>query len=326
MAKCTVTLALRHQMPLVGFGLWKVPRDKTTETVYQAIKVGYRLFDGAYDYQNEMEAGEGIRRAVNDGLVTRGEIFVVTKLWNNYHRREHVLTMAQRQNEIWGLGYIDLYLIHFPCALRYIDPEVRRYPAWWMDDEGTVEVDKVPIRETWEAMEELVDRGIARSIGVSNFQAQTLYDVMTYARHPISALQIEHHPYLVQPDLIQMAQENGIAVMAYSSFGPQSFLELPATFSEKAKGMALLFDAEPIKSLAAKYKVTPAQVLLRWATQRNIIVIPKSNNPTRMAQNLDILGFDMSSEELASISALDKGMRFNDPGYYLPQRPIRIFA
>lgn len=313
-------------MPLVGFGLWKVPRDKTTETVYQAIKVGYRLFDGAYDYQNEMEAGEGIRRAVNDGLVTRGEIFVVTKLWNNYHRREHVLTMAQRQNEIWGLGYIDLYLIHFPCALRYIDPEVRRYPAWWMDDEGTVEVDKVPIRETWEAMEELVDRGIARSIGVSNFQAQTLYDVMTYARHPISALQIEHHPYLVQPDLIQMAQENGIAVMAYSSFGPQSFLELPATFSEKAKGMALLFDAEPIKSLAAKYKVTPAQVLLRWATQRNIIVIPKSNNPTRMAQNLDILGFDMSSEELASISALDKGMRFNDPGYYLPQRPIRIFA
>lgn len=137
-----------------------------------------------------------------------------------------------------------------------------------MDDKGTVEPDNVSIRETWESMEQLVDGGIARSIGVSNFQAQMLYDIMTYAKHPISSLQIEHHPYLVQPELIRMAQENSIAVTAYSSFGPQSFLELPATFSKKAKEIPLLFDAEPIKRLAEKYGVTPPQVLLRWATQR----------------------------------------------------------
>jgi D-xylose reductase len=141
-----------------------------------------------------------------------------------------------------------------------------------MDDAGTVETDKVPIRETWEAMEEIVDNGIARSIGVSNFQAQSIYDILSYARHPLSALQIEHHPYLVQGELVKVAQENGIAVTAYSSFGPQSFVELPAVFSEKAKDITLLFDAEPVKVLAAKYNVTPAQVLLRWATQRYVTI------------------------------------------------------
>lgn len=138
-----------------------------------------------------------------------------------------------------------------------------------MDDDGTVSPDRVPIRETWESLEQLVDSGIVRSIGVSNFQAQMLYDMMTYAKHPISSLQIEHHPYLVQPELIKMAQENGIAVTAYSSFGPQSFLELPPAFSKKAKEISLLFHASPIKTLAEKYGVTPAQVLLRWATQRS---------------------------------------------------------
>lgn len=101
-----------------------------TETDFtQAIKAGYRLFDGAYDYQNEKEAGEGIQRAIADGLVTRPEIFITTKLWNNYHRREHAIEMAKKQNDAWGLGYIDLFLMHFPCALKYIDPSIRQYPV-----------------------------------------------------------------------------------------------------------------------------------------------------------------------------------------------------
>ncbi|KAF2094752.1 putative aldo-keto reductase [Rhizodiscina lignyota] len=326
MSRNTVKLASGHEMPLAGFGLWKVPRETCADTVYNAIKVGYRLFDGAYDYQNEAEAGEGIRRAISDGLVRREDIFITTKLWNNYHRKEHALKMAKAQNDAWGLGYIDLFLIHFPSALKYIDPEVRRYPAWWMDDEGTVSPDCVPVRETWESLEQLVDDGIAKSIGVSNFQAQMLYDILCYARHPISSLQIEHHPYLVQPDLIQMAQENGIAVTAYSSFGPQSFLELPDKFRERAADVPLLFNALPVKTAAAKHGVTPAQVLLRWATQRNVAVIPKSNSSERLKQNLDVISFDLTAGELESISALDKNLRFNDPGFYLPNYPLRIFA
>ena len=129
-----------------------------------------------------------------------------------------------------------------------------------MDDAGTVATDKVPIRETWEALEEVVESGIAKSTGISNAAAQLLYDMQTYARHPISALQIEHHPYLVQPELIQMAQENKISVTAYSSFGPQSFLEVPPTFRERAKGVTLLFDAPVVKTAATRLGVTPAQV------------------------------------------------------------------
>lgn len=143
--------------------------------------------------------------------------------------------------------------------------------AWWMDDKGTVLPDKVPIRETWESLEEAVDAGIARSIGVSNFQAQSLYDMMTYTRHPISSLQIEHHPYLVQPDLISMCQENGIVVTAYSSFGPQSFLELPEAFNKRAKNIAPLLETKVVTSIAERHGITPAQVLLRWATQRYVI-------------------------------------------------------
>ncbi|KAF7545608.1 hypothetical protein G7Z17_g9048 [Cylindrodendrum hubeiense] len=326
MAPSTTKLASGYEMPLVGFGLWKVPAAQAAETVYNAIKSGYRLFDGAYDYQNEKEAGEGILRAISEGLVKREDIFITTKLWNNYHSREHALAMAKLQNEAWGLGYIDLYLIHFPVALKYIEPETRRFPAWWMDDAGTVEVANVPIRETWEALETTVDEGIARSIGVSNFQAQGLYDLQRYARHPVSALQIEHHPYLVQPGLTALAQENNIAVTAYSSFGPQSFVELPGIFSKRTQDVEPLLETKLIKDLADKYSKTPAQILLRWATQRSIAVIPKSNNPGRLAQNLDVLSFDLAEEEIESIAGLDKGLRFNDPGFYLPNYPLRIFA
>ncbi|KAK7518791.1 NADP-dependent oxidoreductase domain-containing protein [Phyllosticta citriasiana] len=322
-AKDYVKLASGHQMPLVGFGLWKVPKETAADTVYNAIKDGYRLFDGAYDYQNEKEAGEGIKRAIKDGLVKREDIFITTKLWNNYHQKDIALKMAKWQNEQWGLGYIDLYLIHFPVALKYIDPSIRQYPAWWMDDAGTIETERVPIRETWEALEQLVDEGVAKSIGVSNFQAQSIYDLLTYNRHPLSSLQIEHHPYLVQPELIKLAQENGVVVTAYSSFGPQSFLELK---SKRAEDAPLLFDHSTVKKVAEAHKVTPAQALLRWAIQRGIAVIPKSNNPDRLKQNLQVVDFDLSQAEIDAISSLDKGLRFNDPGYYLEKKPLRIFA
>jgi D-xylose reductase len=267
-----------------------------------------------------------VRRAISEGLVTREQIFITTKLWNNYHRKDHALKMAKAQNEAWGLGYIDLYLIHFPVSLEYIDPETLRYPAWWMDAEHkTIRTAKVPLHETWQALEEVVDTGIAKSIGISNAQAQTLYDIQTYARHPISSLQIEHHPYLVQPELITMAQENNIAVTAYSTFGPQSFLELPPAFRERAQDVPPLFGVKAVKAAADRTSKTPAQVLLRWATQRNIAIIPKSNNTDRLKQNLEVTGFDLTEQELKDISALDVGLRFNDPGFYLDQ-PLRIFA
>jgi len=138
-----------------------------------------------------------------------------------------------------------------------------------MDNERTiVETARVPISETWQALEELVDEGIVRSIGVSNFSTQLLYDMFTYNRHPISSLQIEHHPYLTQNTLITMAQENGIAITGYSTFGPQSFMELSAAFGKKANEIPTLFENSVIKKIAQKYGRPTGQILLRWATQR----------------------------------------------------------
>jgi D-xylose reductase len=197
-----------------------------------------------------------------------------------------------------------------------------------MDAEHTsIERANVSIQETWQALEAVVDQGIAKSIGISNAQAQVLYDIQTYSKHPISSLQIEHHPYLVQPELIELAQEEKIVITAYSSFGPQSFLELPEAFRERAKDIPLLFDADAVKKAATRTGKTPAQVLLRWATQRNIAVIPKSNNVDRLRQNLEVGGnsFELTDEEIKAISALDRGLRFNDPGFYL-HKPLRIFA
>lgn len=195
-----------------------------------------------------------------------------------------------------------------------------------MDDNGTVETEKVSIQETWQAMEEVVDAGIARSIGVSNFSGQLLYDVLNYNRHPLSVLQIEHHPFLSQPDLIALAQENKIAVTAYSSFGPQSFLELPGIFSKRASGITPLLQNEVVAAIAKAHSKTPAQVLLRWATQRGIAVIPKSNNASRLAQNLDVTSFDLKEEDIEKINGLNINLRFNDPGFYLQNHPLRIFA
>ncbi|KAI1201417.1 NAD(P)H-dependent D-xylose reductase [Nemania serpens] len=313
-------LASGYDMPLVGFGIWKVPRETCAEQVYNAIKLGYRYIDGAWDYQNSQEAGEGVRRAISEGIVKREDLFITTKLWNNYHKREHAFEMAKLELEAWGVGYFDLFLIHFPIALEFIPFEELRWPCFWTDEEHSkvTPLAKVPISETWKALEDMVQtpenpNGFVRSIGLSNFQSQLITDVLSYAKIPVSVLQIEHHPYLTQPQLIKLAQENNIAVTGYSSFGPQSFLELN---NKDALDTKSLFELDVVKSIAEKHGKTPSQVLLRWNTQRNITVIPKSNNVDRLKQNLESVSFDLTDEEIQQISALNKGLRFNEPNFF----------
>ncbi|KAJ5636755.1 uncharacterized protein N7484_010068 [Penicillium longicatenatum] len=314
----TVKLNSGFEMPLVGFGLWKVNNDTCADQVYNAIKAGYRLFDGACDYGNEVECGQGVTRAIKDGLVKREDLFIVSKLWNSFHDGEQVEPICRKQLADWNVDYFDLYIVHFPIALKYLDPSVR-YPPSWTQADGKVELGKASIQETWTAMESLTDKKLARSIGVSNFSAQLLMDLLRYARVRPATLQIEHHPYLTQTRLVDYAQKQGLAVTAYSSFGPLSFLELDL---KDAHGTPPLFEHPVIKGLAEKYGRTPAQILLRWATQRNIAVIPKSNSPTRLAQNLQVNDFDLEAGEIEAIAALDKGLRFNDPVAYGLDIPI----
>jgi D-xylose reductase len=312
-----------YDMPQVGFGLWKVDNAVASDVVYNAIKAGYRLFDGACDYGNEVECGQGVARAIAEGIVKREELFIVSKLWNTFHDAERVEPIVKKQLADWGIEYFDLYLIHFPVALEWVDPAVRYPPGWHYDGKDEIRPSKATIQETWTALESLVAKGLSKSIGISNFQAQLIYDLLRYAKIPPATLQVEHHPYLVQQELINLAKREGIAVTAYSSFGPASFKE----FNMKhADALAPLIEDETIKKIAANHKRAPSQVLLRWATQRGLAIIPKSTRPHIMAENFQSIDFDLSEEEIATISAFDRGIRFNQPSNYFPTELLWIFG
>ena len=263
----------------------------------------------APDYGNEVESGQGVARAIKEGIVKREDLFLVSKLWNSFHDGDKVEPICRKQLKDWGLEYFDLYIVHFPISLKYVDPS-ERYPPGFTYDGKNVVPGKASIQETWTAMEEVQRKGLAKSIGISNFNGQLIMDLLRYAKIRPATLQIEHHPYLTQEGLLRFAQSEGIAITAYSSFGPQSFLELDM---QKAKDTPLLFDNPTVKSIAKKHGKTPAQVLLRWATQRDVAVIPKSNNQARLKQNLEVTGFNLTKEELEQISGLNQNLRFNDP-------------
>ncbi|KAL7317973.1 hypothetical protein PS15m_004257 [Mucor circinelloides] len=301
------------KMPLIGFGCWKVDPKDAPETIYNAIKVGYRLIDSASNYKNEVAIGKGIKMAIQDGLVKREDIFVTTKLWSTYHKKEHVRLALEQQLKQLELDYVDMFLVHFPLPLKYVPIEEKYPPGWYQpgdDKDCKITLDRAPMHECWAEMERLVDSGRTRNIGVSNFNCQLLMDMLTYARIPPSLLQIELHPYLSQEHLVKWAQSQGIAVTAYSSFGPTSFI---STGSKRAKAVEPLFENPVIKDVAAKYNRNPSEVALRWSLERSVAVVPKSLNIDRMRMNLEALNWEMEEEDVESINKLDMGLRFNDP-------------
>lgn len=260
------------------------------------------------DYGNEVESGQGVTRAIKEGIVKREDLFLVSKLWNSFHDHDRVEPICKKQLKDWGIDYFDLYIVHFPVSLKYVDPS-ERYPPGFTYDGKNVVTGNASIQETWQAMEKVQQKGLAKSIGISNFNSQLIMDLLRYAKIKPATLQIEHHPYLTQEGLVKYAQGQGIAITAYSSFGPQSFLELDM---KQAKDAPLLMEHNTVKRIAEKHGKTPAQVLLRWATQRDVAVIPKSNNQGRLAQNLDVTGWNLGKDELDAVSGLNKNLRFND--------------
>nr|1R38_A Chain A, xylose reductase [Yamadazyma tenuis]1R38_B Chain B, xylose reductase [Yamadazyma tenuis]1R38_C Chain C, xylose reductase [Yamadazyma tenuis]1R38_D Chain D, xylose reductase [Yamadazyma tenuis] len=305
-----IKLSSGHLMPSIGFGCWKLANATAGEQVYQAIKAGYRLFDGAEDYGNEKEVGDGVKRAIDEGLVKREEIFLTSKLWNNYHDPKNVETALNKTLADLKVDYVDLFLIAFPIAFKFVPIEEKYPPGFYCGDGNNFVYEDVPILETWKALEKLVAAGKIKSIGVSNFPGALLLDLLRGATIKPAVLQVEHHPYLQQPKLIEFAQKAGVTITAYSSFGPQSFVEMN---QGRALNTPTLFAHDTIKAIAAKYNKTPAEVLLRWAAQRGIAVIPKSNLPERLVQNRSFNTFDLTKEDFEEIAKLDIGLRFNDP-------------
>ena len=301
-----------NSIPPIGFGLWKIPKQQCAGLVYQAIKNGYRHFDSASDYGNEKEVGEGIKRAIDEGLCTREELWVTSKLWNTYHAKEHVQPAIEKTLVDLQLDYLDLYLIHFPIALEYV-PFETRYPAEWLFDpeikSPCMKVAKVPLHETWAAIEALVDNGLTKQIGVCNYNTGLMHDLLSYAKVKPSMLQIESHPYLTQESLLRLCAQNDISVTAFSPLGALSYVELDmANESQSVLTQKVVIDA------AKRLNKTPAQIVLRWGVQRGCAIIPKTSKVERMTENLSIFDFELSKQEMSDISALNMNKRFNDPG------------
>jgi D-xylose reductase len=302
------------RMPSVGLGLWKIPREQTAATVEEAIKAGYRHFDCASDYGNEAEVGQGLRRVFQSGMVARNDLWITSKLWNTYHRREHVRPACERTLRDLGLDHLDLYLIHFPIALKYVDFETR-YPAGWMEETGdgkaAMEPDAVPLAETWAAMEDLVRAGLVREIGVCNYNTALLHDLMANARIKPSMLQVECHPYLTQERLLRTARQYGLAVTAFSPLGALSYLEL-----QMAESGESVLQEPVVQNIADRLNRSPAQIVLRWGVQRGTAVVPKTNRPERLRENLALFDFELTEEDMLALSGLNRNRRFNDPGVF----------
>ncbi|MFN5275433.1 MAG: aldo/keto reductase [Planctomycetota bacterium] len=306
-----------RSLPSVGLGFWKIPNDSTAKLALEAAKIGYRHFDCASDYGNEQQVGEGINQILSEGICRREDLWVTGKLWNTYHRKEHVRRACERSLKDLQIDYLDLYLIHFPIALAYV-PFEHRYPAGWHYDPESESPrmipDAVPICETWETMERLVQAGLVRTVGVSNFGTSLLRDVLSYASIRPSVLQVESHPYLVQSKLLRYCQQEQIAVTAFSPLGAPSYIPLGmATASES------VIEQPVVAQIAQEVGRTPAQVVLRWGVQRGTAVIPKTQQIARLKENLSLFDFELTSEHMEMISQLDRNQRFNDPGVFCEQ-------
>jgi len=301
-------------MPAIGLGYWKVEQSAAAALTIDAVKIGYRHLDCAADYGNEANVGDGIAEVVRQGLCKRDDLWVTSKLWNTYHRPEHVQPAFIRSLRDLKLDYLDLYLIHFPIALQYVPMETHYPPGWFVDPNDSqprMVPDSVPIRETWQAMEELVDAGLVRSIGISNFGVSLIRDLLSQCRIRPSVLQVESHPYLVQQKLIRFCNEASIAVTAFSPLGAPSYVSLGMASESES-----VLNHPVVQKIASDHGRSTAQIVLRWGVQRGTAVIPKSSKLERLRENIDLTGFELTQPEMESIHALNRNQRFNDPGAF----------
>ena len=257
----TARLALNdgQSIPQIGLGVWQAAHG-TREAVLTALRLGYRHIDTAYVYGNEADVGWAIR----ESGIPRDQIFVTTKLWNDQQGYDAARRAFQVSLRRLGLEYVDLYLLHWPVQGKRLD--------------------------SWEALEELHDEGLARSIGVSNFLVPHLQELLDHCHHKPAVNQIELTPFLQRREIQALCGKHDIVLESYS----------PLTRGQRL-GHAV------VTAIAREVGRTPAQVLLRWGIQHGFVVLPKSIHAERIAENADLFGFELPAAAMAKLDALEEG-------------------
>ncbi|SDF08339.1 Aldo/keto reductase [Blastococcus fimeti] len=274
MSSSAFTLNNGVEIPAVGFGVFQSAPEETVEAVQTALAAGYRHVDTAAAYFNEKEVGEAIRRS---GLA-RNEVFVETKVWISDYGYEQTLHAFDKSTKKLGVEQLDLLILHQA-----------------LPDEFALTLD------AYRALEKLLADGAVRAIGVSNFMPDHLTRLLAETSVVPAVNQIEVHPYFRQSELLALDAEHGILSQAWSPIGGITF------YRDGSHGSTL--QDPTIGEIAAAHDRTPAQVMLRWHLQQGRQVIPKSVTPSRISENLDVFGFELTGEQLAAIDALDTGVR-----------------
>ncbi|MFM0222695.1 aldo/keto reductase [Paraburkholderia dipogonis] len=303
----TKNMVLNHgggRMPALGFGTLIPDSATTTSATSDALEAGYRHFDCAERYRNEREVGEALRIGLAAGGIAREDIFVTTKLWNSNHRRERVEPAFEASLERLGLDYLDLYLIHTPFAFQAGDEQDPR------DENGDVIYDKdVTLLDTWRAMEDLVDHGRCRAIGLSDIGLNELRPLYESARIKPAVVQVEAHPYLPETELLEFCKEREIVFLAFAPLGHGI---RPGPLEDPV-----------ILQIAARIGKTPAQVLLAWAIQRGGALLTTPKTAARARENFDITA--LPADAFDEINRIETRQRYNEvvktgsPGF-IPRR------
>ncbi|XP_048002214.1 aldo-keto reductase AKR2E4-like isoform X1 [Leguminivora glycinivorella] len=287
-----------NKVPSFGLGTWLGFSDKgrvepqgheVEDAVAWAIDAGYRHIDTAHIYDTEDQVGRAIKKKIDDGTVKREDLFVTTKLWNDAHAREAVEPALRRSLQKLGLKYIDLYLIHWPVGTY-----------------ANNSFDSTDYVDTWQGMIAAKEKGLTRSIGVSNFNQQQLERLIKASNVKPAMLQVELNLNLQQPSLLAYCRSQDILVTAYTPFG--------SLFPSKAKPDAPppRVDDPELVSIAGKYNKTVPQIALRYLWELGVTPIPKSITRSRVEQNIQIFDFGLSAEERKKLAAFDRGYRTID--------------
>jgi diketogulonate reductase-like aldo/keto reductase len=270
----TLTLNNGVDLPALGLGVFQTPAEETRAAVEAAISAGYRHIDTAAAYGNERQVGEAVRGSDLD----RSEVFLETKIWISDYGYDKTLHGFDKSARKLGVDQIDLLILHQPLPSEF---------------EATL--------EAYRALETLLADGKVRAIGVSNFMVEHLTTLLDRATVVPAVNQIEVHPYFAQREVQALGAEHGILTQAWSPIGGITF------YRDGQHGSTL---QDPvIGDIAKVHDKTPAQVMLRWHLQQGRSVIPKSTKPQRIAENIDVFDFELATEELAAIDALDTGQR-----------------